>query len=287
MSWTLADIRTKTRQVTGRLSSTSLTNTRLDAAINNYYVFSLPNEIKLEREHTYYEFNTEANERDYTFPAGFVNFEPPLWLDGAYLLYYQDPTVWYEENPLQIARYTSGTGDGVTTAFSFTVNPSIIPGSAIITNNTLTATDNGVGGWTGDASAGAIGYTTGAISVTFTSPPASGTNIIFSWEPYTAQRPDSVLLYNNMFRFYQPPDTVYRARIKAYRLESAMSLSTDTPRLEEWGPLIAYGAARQIVSDFGEMDKYAEISALYKEQLAYVMRRTHQNLLNERARPMF
>ena len=287
MTWQLADIRRKVRQVSGRLSSTQLTNQRLDEYINNYYVFSLPNELKLEREHTYYEFNTTALTRDYTYPSGYVNFEPPVWLDGADLLFYQDPTIWFEENPIQIARYSVGTGDGVTSAYSFSVNPSIVPGSAIVTNGTLTATDDSVGGWAGDASAGSIGYTTGTITVTFSSPPASGTTIVFSWEPYRAAKPNSVMLYNNQFRFFPTPDTVYRCRVKAYRLETAMTAATDTPRQEEWGPAVAYGAARQIVSDFGEQDKYAEITALYKEQLAYIMRRTHQSLLNERARPMF
>ena len=287
MGWNLADIRQKARHVTGRFSSASLSNQRLDKYINDYYVYSLPNEIKLEREHTYYDFNTEADVYQYTYPEGFVNFEPPVFLDGQYMMYYQDPGVWYEINPIQIARYSVGTGDGVTTAFTFTVNPSIIPGSAIITDNTLTATDDGVGGWDGDASAGSIGYTTGSISVTFTSPPANGATIIFSWQPYTARRPNSVLLYDNMFTFYPVPDTVYRIKVKAYRLETPMVAASDTPRLDEWGPAIAYGAAKQIVADFGENDKYEEISKLYNEQLAYIMRRTHQNLLNERARPMF
>ena len=286
MTWQLADIRKKARQITGRFSSTQLTNQRLDEYINNYYVFSLPNELKLEREHTFYEFNTTPLTRDYTFPSGYVNFEPPVWLDGYDLLFYQDPTVWYQENPLQIARYSVGTGDGATFNYIFSVNPSIVPGSAIITDNNETGVDDSSGAFTGDVT-GTIDYTTGDVDVTFTTQPASGEAIVFSWEPYTASRPTSVMLYNNVFRFSPTPDTVYRTRVKAYRLESELTSATETPRLEEWGPAIAYGAARQIVSDFGEQDKYAEITALYNEQLAYIMRRTHQNLLNDRARPMF
>jgi hypothetical protein len=287
MGWTLADIRRKVRQVTGRYSSTTLSNQRLDQAINNYYVYKLPNDLKLEREHTYYEFYTEADEQNYEYPLGFVNFEGPMWLDGYMLLFYEDPTVWYNQNPLQIARYSVGTGDGVTSAYTFTVNPSIVPGSCVITDNTLTAYDDSAGSWTGDASSGSIGYTTGSISITFSTPPADGATISFSWQPYIAARPYSVLLYNNMFKFYPIPDTVYRARIKAYRLEEEMTSASDTPRQIEWGPCIAYGASLDIVSDFGEMDKYAEIETLYKAECALIMRRTHQNLLNQRARPMF
>ena len=51
--------------------------------------------------------------------------------------------------------------------------------------------------------------------------------------------------------------------------------------------MIAYGAARDIFSDYGELDAYAETTELYKEQKNYVLTRTCQDLLNTRAAPNF
>lgn len=290
MPWALSDIRTKVRQVTGRLSANQLSTQRLDFYINNYYQYTFPAETKLEREHTFYEFNTVANQQQYTFPdTTYTNVEPYLTLDEMPLLWYQDPNEFFQQNPQQVQRQTPWTGDGSTVTFTTTIQtPPILPGSVIITDNIYTATDDGAGILSGTGiSAGSVNYTTGAISITFVTAPADGLDIILSFIGYQAGRPTAVMLYNNVFWFFMIPDTVYRCRVKAYRIEQPMTLATDTPRLEEWGEAIAFGAARSIVYDFGDMEKYKEITALYKEQIAYIERRTHQNLLNIRSKPMF
>ncbi len=289
MTWALSDIRRKVRQVTGRLSSNELSTNQLDEYINNYYRFTFPAEVKLEREHTYYEFETEANTQTYSFPTSYTNFEPPLYLDYMPMLYYQDPTVYFAETPEQITRNTPWTGDGVTLNFQFTVQfPYILPYTVIVTDNVETFNDDGLGILVGDmGGTGTVNYTTGFIDVTFGTAPANGQVIYASFEQYQPGPPNSVLVYNNEFRFYPVPDTVYRAKIKAYKIPDPLVLATDTPTLEEWGECIAYGAARDICIDFGESDRYAEITALYKEQVAYILTRTVQNLMNMRAFPSF
>jgi len=290
MPWALSDIRTKVRQVTGRFSTNELSNNKLDQYINDYYQFTFPAEVKLERQHTYYEFNTVANQQRYDFDNSiYTNIEPPVYLDLIPLLYYQDPVVYFAENPEQITRQTPWTGDGITVVFSFTVQfPLILPDTVIVTDNTETFTDDGNGILTSDqGGTGTVDYDTGLISVTFASAPASGQNIYASFEQYQPGAPTAVLYYNDQFRFYPVPDTVYRVRVKAYSIPLPLISDTQTPVLEEWGPAITYGAARMIFSDFGEIDRYAEVSQLYKEQIAYIMTRTHQNLLNERSRPMW
>jgi hypothetical protein len=289
MPWALSDIRRKVRQVTGRLSSNQLGTNQLDEYINNYYQFTFPAETKLEREHTFYEFETSPNTQEYTFPSGYTNFEPPVYLDMMPLLYYQDPTVYFQENPTQVTRLTPWTGDGVTVVFSTTIQqPPIIAGTVIVTDNTEVFNDDGNGVLTGSLGGiGSVNYTTGAISVTFNTAPVSSQNIYLSFGGYVAGAPTAVLLYNNVFTFYPIPDTVYRVMVKAYAIPSPLVDATDTPVLEEWGEALAYGAARDICIDFGETERYSEITQLYKEQIAYIMTRTHQNLLNERTRPMW
>lgn len=290
MPWALSDIRKKVRQVSGRLSSTELSTQQLDEYINNYYQYTFPAEVKLERQHTYYEFLTVPLQQNYTFPnTTYTNVDPPLYVNQKPMLYYQDPTVFKNENPQNVQQQTPWTGDGVTTVFSTTVQfPYILPDTVIVTDNVEVFQDDGNGNLVGDlGGTGTVGYTTGVLNVSFANPPANGQNIYTTFIQYQPGAPTAVLLYNNVFTFYPVPDTVYQCQIKAWKIVEALTAATDTPVLEEWGPCIAYGAARDIAADFGENDRYAEITALYKEQVSYILTRTIQELMTERARPMW
>lgn len=295
-TWTLADIRQKVRLVTGRLTPGEISNDSVDDYINQYYQYTFPAELKLERKHTYYEFLTVANTAWYDLPnANYTNWEPPASVDNYDLLWYQDPASFYNENPEQIVRSNPWTGDGATVTFTTTITQfPIMPDTLVITDEVETFEDTSQT-WTtanvvitGDLGGTAtINYSTGVISVTFTTAPTNGQLIALSFAQFQPGRPQAVLMYNNQFQFYPIPDTAYRFRIKAYAVVSPLVNATDTPDLIQWGPCLAYGAARDLLADLGEMDVYAEVTALYKEQLAYVLKRTNQNLLNTRAAPNF
>ena len=81
MSFTLAEIRQKTRQLSGRLSLSELSNTQVDEYINKYFQFEFPAEVKLNRNYTLHEFNTTANTQNYSFPGDYTNFVPEATLD--------------------------------------------------------------------------------------------------------------------------------------------------------------------------------------------------------------
>lgn len=295
-TWNLGNIRVKVRQVTGRLSSSEMTNTELDNRINRYYQFTFPAEVKLERQHTFYEFLTTVNQRSYAFDnTNFTNVEPPPTMDNLSMLYYQDPARFNQENPYQISRLTPWTGDGSTITFNTTVTGfPILPGSTVVTDNVEVFEDTNET-WTFDNEivTGSLGggmtlnYDDGTVSVTFNTAPEDGQKIYLSYTVFKAGRPTAVLLYNNEFVFFPPPDTAYRFRMKAYRVVSPLENATDTPVLPQWGPAIAYGTARDIHADYGEMESYAEVTTLYREQIDYVMNKTEQNLLNIRSSPMF
>ncbi len=304
-NWDLSEIRQKVRQVTGRFSPQELTNEQLDEYINKYFQYTFPAELKLERFHTYFEFLTVANQQSYILPSGFVNFEPPATIDRLSLLWYQEPSTFYDNNPENIARQNIGTGDDIVTMFGGTASSfPILPGTAVVTDDnevfedtsTEFTTDNiplvgSLGG------SGTLNLSTGVVSVTFNTAPETGQNIEYSYIQFQSGRPTAVLLYDNLFTFFPVPNTAYRFRTKAYAntlvtTEAGVNgvqfvNATDKPLLEEWGPAIAYGAARDIHADQGEMGAYGEVTALYKEQLSYVLKRTNQNLLNTRAQPFF
>ncbi|MDX1532803.1 MAG: hypothetical protein R3230_01200 [Nitrosopumilaceae archaeon] len=303
--WTLADIRRKVRQVTGRYSSDEIINEQLDEYINRYFQYTFPAEVKLDRFETYYDFITLANQQSYDFPTGYINFEPLGTIDYQTIYWYQDPSRFWDMNVENVNRITLGTGDGATVSFSGTASSfPLLPGKSIITDGietfedtTTTYTTNTINLTGSLGGTGTLNLSTGAVSVTFNSAPASGTNIYFSYIQFQAGRPTSVLIYNNQFTFFPVPDTSYRFRCQAYANTLVTTASgttateftnaTDRPLLDEWGPTIAYGTSRNIHADYGEMDAYAEVTALYKEQIGYILTRTCQNLLNTRATPQF
>ena len=293
--WTVADIRNKIRKVTGRLSSTELSDTEINTYMNQFYEYTLPAETKFDRIHTYYEFLTSPNQFIYPFPSGYVNIEPPVTADNMEMFYYQDPADFYNQNYIQVSYLTPWTGDGVTTAFSTTLTGfPIQPASVIITDNTEVFQDTNtdynaspvtITGTLGGTST--VNYSTGAISVTFATAPTNGQIIYLSYILFQPGRPQAFLYYNNQFLLYPTPDTTYRMRMKAYQKLSEMPTDASTPLLQEWGPMIAYGTSREIHADLGELDAYKEVSLLYKEQLRYSLARTENNLLNTRAMPRF
>ena len=141
---------------------------------------------------------------------------------------------------------------------------------------------------TGDqGGAATINYDAGTIAVTFNTAPLDGQIINLNYVVFAANRPQAILSYNNQFQLFPVPDQAYIIKMKAYSVVSELVDATDTPDLNEWGPCIAYGTARGIFADYGELDRYAEITSLYKEQVNYILTRTCQNLLNVRAQPRF
>jgi hypothetical protein len=294
-TWNLAAIRDLVRQLTGRYTEEELTTAQLDTDINQYYQFTFPAEVKLERQYTYYEFLTLANQAYYDLPVEYTNLVPPAIIDWQDMLWYQDPAYFYSRNPLQIQQTVPWTGDGVTLVFSTVAQGfPIMPGTLVITDNVeyfqdsnkdwTTANVNITGTAGGTCT---VNYDTGAISVTFNTAPANGQNIYLTTGLFNPGRPQAVLMFNNQLQFFPVPDTAYRFQCKAYKIVDPLVNATDRPPLDEWGPTIAYGTARNIVVKFGEMDGYAELTSLYKEQVAYILVRTEQTLLNTRAAPDF
>lgn len=294
-TWNFDDIKIKTRQVCGRLSAVELSENELETRINQFYQFTFPAEVKVDREFTFYELNTLANQQTYAYPTGFTNFVQPATMDNLSLIWYQDPATFEQNNPQQITRLTQWTGDGVTTVFTTTVTGfPILPGTTIITDNTETFTDTNTTYTTSNVNlssnsggSGTVNYSTGVVSVTFAVAPVAAQNIYLSYIVFVPGRPQAVLSYDEQFTFYPVPDTVYRFKVQAYKIPPALVNATDVPDRPEWGPCIAYGTARDIHADYAEMDRYQEVTALYKEQLGYVLNRTNQNLLNTRASPNF
>jgi|ERR1051325_4698538 hypothetical protein len=305
MGYDFGDIKDKVRLITGRLSSDQMSDTELDMRINNYLHYEFPAEFKLETNLVPYSFLTVKGQQNYALPENFTNFVPPFYINGLDFSYYGgtywnsginninqyglnyffNPSVYYQSVGQYFSRNIWRTGDGVTTGFSQAAqNFGILPESVIITDNVETFTDNGLGILTGSLGGmGTVNYLDGSINVTFASPPAVGAQIWLTFVQYQSGQPQQILNFNGFFKLYPVPDNVYKVQMVGYQMPAILVDANDTPKLQEWGPCIAYGTARTIFADYGELDRYGEITALYKEQVKYVNRRDIQNTMNRSA----
>lgn len=112
---------------------------------------------------------------------------------------------------------------------------------------------------------------------------------------FTPQMPTYVLYYNNELTFRGPPDQTYNIRIAAYKIDysfeggtnqNAGSILANVPQayLTRY---LAYGTALDILSDFGEMDKYNEVFQVYRRYRGQVLARTWDQLQSQRTGPDF
>lgn len=292
MTWTLEDIRRKVRALTGRPSQDQITDVVLDRYINNYYVFTMPFELKEQIQNQFLKFKTTPGVNVYSFPSGYFTDSPGAYADGFPLIFYQDPDIFYQDWPLQFAVNNIATGDGVTTAFSGGLqNPPVIIGSLFITSDDDTGfqqvvQDQGDGTLTGDGT-GTINYLTGAYTVTFNAAPAASAVIYAKYQGYTGNRPQGVLFFQNIFTFMPVPDQAYQIQMQGFIQPTLLVNAGDLPTQPEWGQVIAYGAALDIFTDSGESENYERYYPIFKRFENVALGRTIQQYTAEQSVPRF
>ncbi len=112
---------------------------------------------------------------------------------------------------------------------------------------------------------------------------------------FTPQMPTYVLYYNNELTFRGPPDQSYDVRISAYKIDYSFAGGTNTNAGSILANVpnayltryLAYGAALDILSDYGEMDKYNEVFQVYRRYRGQVLARTWYQLQSQRTAPDF
>jgi hypothetical protein len=294
--WNLGQIREEVRHLTGRFSENELSTTELDLHINRVLTLVLPADVKVDPEYTTYSLLLTANQPYYTQPlTTYTNFVPTATVDNKPLFFYESQPFFKDENTLNYSSFTPWTGDGSTVTFSttFTGVP-IYPGTLYLsdgvetfqdTNTTYSASNTSL--VSDGAGTATINYSTGVLSVTFAVAPTSGASVIVKYIVMLTGQPQAVLQFDNQWRFYPVPDQTYKFQIQAFSSFAALVLPSDTPYLQEWGPAIATGAAREIFRKQGDNENYATMQALYSQQLSYMLTRTLVDLSSTRAQPRF
>lgn len=217
--WTLGDIKSKVRRLSGRRSETQLSDSDLADYINRYYQLQFPLEVKPSELYTWFSFDLTASTDEYNltvqtdattseiFVDGYMTLDAPVTADGYSMTLYTDPVSFYDRWP-----------------------------------ETVT---------------------------------------------YDESRPENVLYYNRKLLFRSPPDDSYTVKFSSLKKPTALSSDSDYPRMEEWGIVIAYGAAIEVLQDSGDMDRIQEIMPLFDILKASLSSKVGEQNYNSRSVPRF
>lgn len=178
----------------------------------------------------------------------------------------------------------SGTIVYATGVYNITFNSVVATGIGI--EATYTTDVGALGTLSGDGS-GTINYLTGAYTATFTNAPASTANIYAKYIGYSGNRPQGVLFFNNEFTLRPVPDQAYRILMQGYVKPVALENDSDKPLQEEWGQLIAFGAALDIFQSSGDTENYDRIFPTFKRFENVALGRTIQQLTEQQSVPRF
>ncbi len=290
--WTLANMQSKLRAVTGRPSQDQLSDAQVTAYLNNAYVYVMPFELKEQITNQFLTFKTTPGVDIYAFPGGYFTDSPGAYADGFPLIFYQSPDIFYQDWPQQYAVDNLAVGNGTSTTFTGGLqNPPLIIGTLFITaddvnGNQQLLQDNGLGVLTGDGS-GTINYLTGQYSVTFTNAPSTSAYIYAKYQGYSANRPQGILFFNNEFTMRPVPDQAYAIQMQGYIEPNLLAGANDAPLQPEWGPVIVYNAALEVFSDTGDTENYDRYYPIFKRYENVALGRTIQQLTSEQSVPRF
>ncbi len=323
---TLQDIRDKVRKLTARLSLDQISDADINDYINTYYLYDMPESLRLLKLKDTLTFTTIPNVEVYAIPDNlYMTIEPPAYVGGQLCEYFQDIQTFYMQWPKINYIQQVGTGTGILgpytgqitgTPFLRSILPSpninnppfpatiSSPGKdirVIISANTTgttssppsaqTAFDDGNGGFidsvTGLPLTGTINYSTGAFTITFAGAIPAGAVINATVIPYQPSIPRTLCFYQNQIFCRPVPDKAYIVEINAFRYPTALIANNDQPELAFWWQLLAYGAARKILVDNGDYENAQAQEPYFLEQLAYVQRRTLKLLSTQRAQTIY
>jgi hypothetical protein len=303
----LEAIITKVRNLTARNSDQQITDQQIIGYINTYYLYDMPESLRLLKLKDVYSFITTPNVEYYPFPSEqYITVEGPAYCGGQQMNYFQDNDQFYRQwpkiNNLQIVATGNGTAGPYTfyipgTPFMQSINTVGLPNNYTGTDirvllsaniaemESTSVIDNGMGGFV--AAPGSIDYITGMVTVTFPAIVPPGAPINSSTIPYVASLPRAILMFQNQFILRPIPDQSYLVEVNAFRFPTQLINDADTPELFQWWQLLAYGAAIKILSDNADWDNANAIRPYLEEQLRMVQRRTIKQQTNQRSQTIY
>lgn len=319
MVYTLANIRSKVRMLTGRKSPVMLTDAEIDFEVNNYYTTEFPQQLRLLDLRQTYVFQTIPNVAVYTLPPDqFQSIEPPCFVAGYNVYFSMDKGQFNALWPQLQVNEQDDQGDGSQGPYSFTTQQQpILQGSLVISAPTTFNVSSVLVDYQGslytqdDLNAqnisnprGTVNYQSGAISITqFDAVIPLGNAITAQYIKYLASRPNLIFYYQNQLTLYPVPDQVYDVSVVAYVLPSQLLSATDYPKfalqpgiipdsdfqqsISEWWEALAYGAAMKIYENNMDMDARGAMEELLERKLTLIRRRTWYQMFSQRTKTIY
>ncbi len=312
---TLQEIRTKVRRLTARPSTQQITDAQINEYINTFFLYDMPETLRLFSLHTTFEFMTTANIDQYDLTkleitVGGINYiasdyyyniSPPVYMAGYQSFWSQDREQFFRTYP-QLAEITfdlQGAGNPGPYTFKLANSPilqfQVTVGTIDNTGASINVIDVPENRTTGKWQiineeidvVGSIDYLTGEGTITFSNSIPTQEEITVTAVPYQPNRPQAMLFYDNIITIRPVPDKAYLVQIDAYRLPTELLNAGDNPELKQWWQYLAYGAAKKIFEDSGDIPGVQQIMAGFKEQEKMVLRRTIVQQTNERTATIY
>lgn len=309
------------RQVVKTSSLDDLSDTQILSYLNRFVINYFPAAIEVFDLKTTYEFVTAPYIDKYNVPIDeYTFYNGPLLINGIPEAWIQSPSQWIAFSNPNRTSVTLGQGDGTSVTFNYnlystivTPPPTVQPfirahytwnqewtlGVKITTldanQNQLEVSDgvylpavplpNANTGWLtedGTTAIGQVNYVTGDISVTFSVPPGSGEDINISVLFFSPGMPSGAFLYDNYIQLYPVPNTAFTVSVVAQKNFANYSSTSDSLQYIWMADYLAYGTARLILTDVGDVTQFQFYEPLYKEQERYVLRRTSRQNATQR-----
>jgi hypothetical protein len=306
ITWTLTELRSRIRYLTGKRSTGQLSDNDLDGFINDYYENRFPVEVQPERLKSSVTQATSVDDNgQYTLSNDIVTLltdeeNSPVTINGRRIKVYEnrknffdqfpkdtgaaycitDPTLAVGSTPQNVAysafsyrieQYSySADASAVGTALSGDTVPQNTYGAwrlEIDSDGTVSieaAADNGTGydtpaaaveGIANESStSAAMGYVTamntaagGFVPGTTSLSASTVTETYTDGFNSTRARPDAMLYDRGILYLRPKPDDIYQFESQTITKPTALSAVSDTVAVIDWGPVVAYGTAIEIV----------------------------------------
>ena len=288
MTFTLQDIESGIREVTGNPTENELASSVIYDLINKFYRFVLPDDLKPFILLVDYKFQTIQNQVFYKFDLEtYISLEPEFFCNGMRLLYYQNRSLWLRDYQYQYIQEGGAIGNGSLATYSGTVMQiPVTPGTFSIADSLEYFTDDADGTLVGSKGGiGAINYTTGVYGVIFNNNVPSGDVLQITYAPIINGRPMTMYYDGNgTIQFFPIPDGTYEIEGSAYIMPTAMLNDPNaTPLVQYLGYTIQYGVALEIFSRREQFEQRERYLPVYEKYLDLALSRSTQQDSNQRS----
>lgn len=309
---TYAAIATEVRRLTASPSTSQLSDDDIAKAVNRYYSLDFASSCKLGQLRVDLEIFTQPYVDTYLIDINkYQGFGDPVIIEGYRGTLVKDRNTFFNRWPKTTTKVSPSpwTGDGVTTTFTATLSGAPLARQSVtigVVDNAggfMQISDDGNGNFisasqglsttganpisqtaqtsgstpgsfpTPTPIVGSINYVSGVVSVTFPNPPASGSQVTVWAYQYQTGRPVNVLWFNNQITVRPIPDDIYRIELEAFQTPVQFMQTTDSPILNQYAELIAYGAAIRILSQRQDTEGIENILPVFEELKGLVLNR--------------